>query len=152
MRVTSLRTTLILLPLVAAIASCAGNPTGVGPGALRLAGAERKWKETALHTYSFKSTIDCFCRGSFRGPMLVTVRQGMVTAVVDVASGATQPLSDRAPIDSLFGLTRAELLARPALLTVTYDSKLGFPASIAYGDRAVDGGAVVTVSDVVAIP
>ncbi len=152
MRVTSLRTAMLLLPLAAVIASCAGNPTGVGPGALRLAEAQRRWKDAGLQVYSFKSTVSCECLPSYVGPLLVTVRQGTVTAVVDVASGTTRPLSYRVPIDSLFGLTRAELLARPALLSVTYDGKLGFPSRIVYGDRAVDGGAVVTISDVAAIP
>ncbi len=84
--------------------------------------------------------------------MLVTVRQGRVTAVSDVATGAARPLEYRQPIDSLFALVRTELLERPELLATEFDSKLGFPTLISYGDRAVDGGGVISIAEVVAIP
>ena len=152
MRPRILRIAALLLPLVTVIASCAGDPTGTGTAGLRLANAERRWNEAALASYSFKSTINCFCLDTYRGPMLVTVRQGTVTSVIDVASGAARPLDFRTPIDMLFGLVRTELSERPELLKTAFDSKLGFPTLISYGEQALDGGGVITISDVVAVP
>jgi hypothetical protein len=153
MRLTSLRRAVLRrIPLAVAFASCASDPTGLGSRVQLLAGAEEKWKAAAYSNYSFKSTIDCFCRDTYRGPMLVTVRLDRVIAVVDVATGEARPLDDRQPIDSLFAIVRTELRERPDLLTAAFDRKLGFPTLISYGDRAVDGGGVISVSEVVAIP
>ena len=149
---SSLQLAAVLIALSAAAASCAGDPTGVGPKALRIANAEAKWKSVGVTSYSFTSTIGCYCLDTYTGAMMVTVTQGRVTSIVDVRTGASRPLSYRQPIDSLFALLKTELLERPELLTATFDDKLGFPNRISFGDQALDAGGVITIADVVTIP
>lgn len=147
-KTTASRTLLALL----FTACAASEPTGSLVQTLRIEGAQDKWRAASLSNYSFNSTVYCFCLDEFVGTKRVTVRAGQVTAVVDVRSGVQNPSSWRQPIDSLFALARREALTLPALLELSFDSRLGFPRRISYGEQALDGGGVIIIDSLRADP
>lgn len=135
------------------LAACASTePTGSLVQTLRIEGAQKKWRAIHLSSYSFNSTVYCFCLDDFVGTKRVTVRGGVVTAVADVRTGVQNPPSWRQPIDSLFALARREALTLPALLEISFDSRLGYPRRISYGQQALDGGGVIIIDSLRADP
>lgn len=139
--------------LVLLFTACAASePTGSLVQTLRIEGARNKWKAASLSNYRFNSTLYCFCLDEFVGTKRVTVKAGQVTAVVDVRSGVRNPPSWRQSIDSLFALARREALILPALLEISFDSRLGFPRRISYGEQALDGGGVIIIDSLRADP
>lgn len=139
-----------MVPLVSACAK--EEPTTFLPHTLRIAGAEARWRDTGLKNYSFNSTVMCFCFGDFSDPKRVTVRNGIVTAVVDRRSGRSHPLAWRQPIDSLFARARREAITLPARLQVNFDARLGYPRRLSYGEQALDAGATITIDSLQADP
>ncbi|MES3035215.1 MAG: DUF6174 domain-containing protein [Gemmatimonadota bacterium] len=131
---------------------CASDPTGALSQTLRVEGAQDRWRGAGLRSYSFNSTVYCFCPDEYVGTKRVTVRNGLVTAVVDVRTGASNPLSWRQPVDSLFALVRREAIRLPAFLDVSYDDRLGFPRRISYGEQAIDDGGTITIDSLRADP
>lgn len=73
-----------------------------------------RWRTTGSASYSFKSTISCYCTLDYRAPKTVTVRNGAIVSVADRVTGAAEPIGGgRLPIDSLFALVRDALADRP---------------------------------------
>lgn len=146
------RRLLVLGLLTLAVSACGSDPTATLPLTLGIAGAEGKWKDGGLKSYSFNSAVMCFCLQEYTESMRVVVQQGRVVSIVNARTGAPQPLNFRQPVDSLFALLRREALENPALLTVSYHPSLGYPTRISYGNQAVDGGGVITVDSLTPIP
>lgn len=140
------------LRLVCALAACSSDPISPNVEALTLGAAQARWKSAGLASYRFVSHASCECLIQYAGPLLVTVRQGRVTEVVDVATGAARPVAYRQPVDSIFALIRTEIAERPEQLQVTYDHSLGFPRMLVYGNRERDGGGDITMDNVQVIP
>jgi hypothetical protein len=151
MRPSGVRTALLVL-LGSTSGACATDPTGAVPTALSLSAAERRWHDAAMANYSYVGVIGCFCLDEYVGPLRATVRQGRVTEVVDVQTGAARPLTFRKPIDSLFAMVRTEISVRPERLRITFDKRLGYPSSLTYGTPENDGGGTITVSEVSRLP
>jgi Family of unknown function (DUF6174) len=141
-----------ILLLGLALIGCSNAPTSPVWASIALSKAQSQWRGAGLSSYQFRSSVSCFCGDEYRGPLRVTVRQGRVTAVVDIATGASRPLTYRQPVDSVFGLVRTEIAERPNRLQVTYDPSLGFPKTLTYGTPENDGGGYITIDSVQAIP
>lgn len=140
------------LLLCSALAACSNDPTSPFWASLTLAKARARWNGAGLSNYRFLSSVSCECLYEYSRPLRVTVRQGQVTEVVDIATGTARPLAYRQPVDSIFALIRTEIAERPERLQVTYDHSLGFPRRLTYGIRETDGGGDITIDSVQAIP
>ena len=137
-----------LVPLLAAACSSSG-PTEP-ERALDI--ARQRWRDARLTSYSFKSSLSCYCPIEYLGPHTVTVRNGQVTAVVDRRTGAQRPTDYRQPIDSIFAFIELQLRERPDLLEATYDAQYGYPRSLKWGTPANDAGGYSTVDSLVIVP
>ena len=121
------------------------DPTAPLPQLLRLTAAEAKWRDAKIQSYSFNSTISCFCLEAFSGAKRVTVRDGVVTSVVDRRTGVVAPVGWRGAVPALFAVVRREAVELPARLDVTFDRRLGFPRRISFGKQELDGGGVIVI-------
>jgi Family of unknown function (DUF6174) len=149
-RHTFLRRTGFLFSLL--MAGCSTDPTSPFWASATLDTAIGRWRDARVTHYSFRSTVSCFCSLEFVMPKRVTVRDGRVTAVVDIATGVSHPTEWRQSIDSVFTLVRREIRERPERLEVTYDRQLGYPRTLTYGTPENDGGGYITVDSVQVIP
>ena len=153
MRLTpTLRTALHLVALMALTSCQAADPTAPLPELQRLRAAESVWNGARLSNYSFVGTVNCECVESFSAPKLVTVRNGIVTAVTDRRDDRVYPVAWRQPVDSLFALIRREAVDRPRRLAVTYDARLGYPRRIAFGESERDAGGEIVIDSLRADP
>lgn len=117
-------------------------------GTVDLQEAQSRWQRANVRSYSFNSSIICFCMREYTRTAAVTVVNGVVTAVVDAATGESRPLNWRQSVDSLFAMVAVEVQQRPERLQVTYDPVLGYPTRLTYGTPENDGGGYITASDV----
>jgi hypothetical protein len=134
------------LPLCAA--SCAANAAGPAD-ADRLEAARARWARRGPAAYTVTIHRSCECLPEMSGPVVVTVRDGAVTARRYARTGAT-PAPQYAPafpgVEGLFALVDAgvrDASTRPR--EVRYDAALGYPTRIVLGDPATDAP-VYTVS------
>jgi hypothetical protein len=139
--------------LVAALfAACnRADPTAPVPQLRRVSAAESVWKEARLRNYTFVGIRYCFCLTTGE-PRLVRVRDGVVVAVTNRRTGASESTQFQAPVDSLFALVRREARDLPSRLEVTYDARLGYPRRISYGQQELDGGGVIMLDSLRADP
>ena len=134
------------------LVGCATDPTSPVWASIELGAAKERWQRAGLTNYSFISSVSCFCSREYVAPMRVTVRQGQVTDVVDIGTGASRPLTYRQPVESIFGLVQVEIRERPERLEVSYDRTLGFPRTLTTGTPENDAGGRITIDSVRAIP
>jgi hypothetical protein len=125
-----------VLPLGAA--ACRAAPTE--PGA-RLNTARVRWARTGPASYRITLARSCMCTEAMSGPVVVTVRAGVVTARVYERTGApVDPAYAGAfpAVEGLFALVEEGVRsgARPA--EVRYHPSLGYPTRIVFGDPAAD--------------
>ncbi len=135
-----------------ALSGCStADPTATLPQTLRIGSAQKKWQAANIQNYSFNSTVFCFCLSSGR-PTRVTVRSGVVTDVVDVQTGMVLSHGRAWTVDSLFSLARREAIELPSRLEVSFHPKLGYPRRTSYGQQELDGGGIVEIDDLRALP
>jgi Family of unknown function (DUF6174) len=136
-------------------AGCAEqDPTGAEAKTALIIRARDQWRAAGLSNYSFTSSVFCFCPSEYVNAKRVTVRGGVVTAVVDARTREAGMLRWRQPVDSLFALALREAIERPSGLDVTFDAAIGYPRRLAYGSnpQIADAGAVITLDSVTADP
>jgi hypothetical protein len=83
----------------------------------------------------------CECTAEMSGPVIVSVRNGVVESRQYTQSGATvaSRYADVFPaVEGLFTLIDDAIRNGTKPLTVEYDPALGYPTRIALGDPAVD--------------
>ena len=141
-----------MLLLGSLLASCSTDPTSPEFARTELSTALKRWRSASLTNYTFRGVVACYCIVDYIMPMRVTVRQGRVTEVVDIATGGIRPTTFRPSVDSVFGLVLREIAERPERLQVTYDPTLGFPRTLTYGTPENDGGGYISIDSVTAIP
>lgn len=129
MRLLSLSAVLFV---AAALGGCRASapPTasGAGGGPERVEQARGRWDAAAPAAYRFTLHRSCFCPPEFRGPFLVTVRDGHVAAVE--YEGAPIDAERALTVDDLFTLL-AEAYGRDAeRVEATFDPDLGYPTSL----------------------
>ena len=120
-----------------------------------LAGARQQWAARPFPDYIFETRRDCFCRSEEIGPSRITVRQGVITHVTSIETGAAVVAADWYTIEQLF--ERIPQLAEQngvEDVAVEYDSALGYPSSIAvrYEEGILDAGILYVISAVEAAP
>lgn len=138
------RTALIIAAALPAL-TCSD---ALGPATRALEAAEARWADAGYTTYAFTTSRECECPANTIGPMRISVTNGDVTAVTELSSGDPLDPNEWFTINDLFSLIHIELERLPSKLEVTYDPVLGFPSEVAYGNREVDAGAVISVYDV----
>lgn len=125
---------------------CASDPLGPLPLTWRIKEAQRRWTRTNIRTYSFYSTISCFCPDEYGSRKAVSVQNGVVISVRDQPTGVVRPLNFRQPIDSAFALLRREAWSG-RVQAVEFDARLGYPTRMSFGSDAPDDGALMLIEE-----
>lgn len=97
---------------------------------------ESQWHARQLRDYDFDYSVMAFAPTP---PVSIEVRNGLVTRVVLLSTGADLPVAGWPTVDSLFVWTRRDLGVREYKIDITFDESYHFP-SIVSGDipNAVD--------------
>jgi hypothetical protein len=101
------------------------------------------WSEQGMTSYVYGLERVCFCHEVARGPVKVTVQDGVVEGRAYVSSGtAVDPeLEDLFPaVTGLFDLIEQAIEAAAFRIEVTYDPATGLPVdvSIDYDQQVID--------------
>jgi hypothetical protein len=141
---------------VAAIAACSSSapPSGLGTQQLSVSGdtvvgtgqlAELQsrraaWVARGLNDYRVELRISCFCGSTITRPVLLEVRGGAVSKVLDLET--SREVADKAPYPTITQLfDRAiEMRTNNGHVSVAYDRIVGFPARLEIGTIANDAG------------
>jgi hypothetical protein len=108
------------------------------------------WVARKIDDYRFQLAISCFCGSEITRPVVIQVRQGAVTSVVDVQTN--KPVTNKSlypTITALFDAAIAER-SRGGSVSVAYDRVIGIPARLEVGTVANDAGVLYFISDFVA--
>ena len=119
------------------------------PGAKsRLDENREKWRSQGLNTYAFTLKQICFC--AINGPVRVVVIEGAVFSATQISNGQALDTRFVSTIESLFDFIERGIANHYAVLEVTYDPTLGYPARIVSdGSRnAVDDEVTYEVSNI----
>ena len=82
-----------------------------------------------LQDYTYTISRNCFCPEEFRGPFVVTVRDGKFSSAT--YEGTTQPVDHSIPtIAELFDLINDACTTPTAGLSVVYNDEMGYPESL----------------------
>lgn len=144
----------MLLPLLAgALTSCSS------PLAADLSTYEeslRRWEAAAIHSYTFRYELNCFCGGPGVRPVEIEVRDGSVFAVSFSDGEPPEPYAlDAYPtVPDLFHQVRAALDRKPFAVRVEYDGVLGYPREFFadFLENAVDEELGFQATDLVPAP
>ena len=135
--------------LTLSLAGCLGKSPDITLGVTT---QRQLWQSNNAKNYTYVSSHSCECVPNFAGPLRVTVRNNVVTAIVIEPSGQVVPSNYRTTIDGLFDLIDSEYRSRPSLLEVTYHASLGYPTRVKYGTPENDGGGIITVTSLTVNP
>jgi uncharacterized protein DUF6174 len=138
-----MRTTSLTFACLAAAAATLGACGGPTAPERQLLAARVKWERARPAAYTITVARWCECTQEMSGPVVVSVRDGIVESRTYVASAAavTPPYADLFPsIDGLFERIDDARRRRAASVDVTYDPVFGFPTviSIDYDRVMVD--------------
>jgi hypothetical protein len=143
---------------VATLTACSGSapPSGLGTqqlsvssdtvvGSGQLAELQQRraaWVARGIDNYTVELRITCFCIEEVRRPVLVEVRSGAVSKVLDLETA--KPVADVSRYPSITQLfDRAiEMRSGGGNVSVAYDKALGYPARLEVGTIANDAGTV----------
>jgi len=126
--------------MLAVLLSGGACNSGTGPAG-ELASARSRWSRLAPPSYTMTVSRTCECLPEMSGPVLVTVRNGVVESRQYVRSGAAvsdQYVAIFPGIDGLFAIIDDAVRNGTQPLKVEYDASLGYPTRIELGDPAVD--------------
>jgi hypothetical protein len=112
---------------------------------------QKSWNRLGLRDYSFRYQPDCMCRG-YGVNYQVRVSNGEVVSFQQGSEPVNLSSRDlpRPTIDSLFAWVRDAYARKAAVVRVTYDPQLHFPAnvSIDWNLNVIDDEFSFTVTDV----
>jgi hypothetical protein len=126
------RAPLLLLGLTAVLAACSVLPSAsLSPrdAILRtLAERQAQWQSKNVDDYTFTISRQCFC--PFTEPLVVTVVDGVATAITKAGQPAAEQDAVGLPttVPALFAVVATN--ASAAKLSVEWDVTFGFPTSI----------------------
>ena len=129
------------------LAACGDDPAEPGITPTRHAAAKSLWQATRPLRYSFIAFRSCECLADAAGPVRIEVNGTSIVSVHRVDNDAAVNPSLWFDIDGLFQLIDTELVQRPSRLEAEYDTRDGHPIYVAYGEREVDGGAAIDVTE-----
>lgn len=150
------------LATLAAVASCgpdlpfapgtkmvpsADTASGLGTVA-DLTSHKQAWLAQGVRSYRFRRAESCFCVASDDiRPAVVEVREGQVTKVWNLQTGAAMRASAAITIEAYFDRAIAEASRSGGRVLVAYDRALGYPVQLTLGHPEVDAGEYVTITD-----
>lgn len=139
---------LVLSTVAVTLAACRGT---TAPDR-ELRAAQVLWNQRGPASYDITVSLSCECTNEMTGPVVVSVRDGLVTSRTYVSTGATVGLSYAEHFLTVEGLFRKIDDARsrnPASLEVRYDPAFGFPSliSIDYNRQYADDEIVYRAYD-----
>ena len=107
-----------------------------------------KWRAQGLTSYAFTLRQACFC--AINGPVRVVVINGTVFSATQISNGQALDTRFVSTIESLFDFIERAIANHYAVLDVTYDPALGYPAKIVSdGSRnAADDEVTYEVSEI----
>lgn len=118
---------LIVLPIVSV--GCAGKSSVQ----VLLEQSQQKWAEQGIDSYGYQLQISCFCPPDVTQPVIVTVRGGATTSIINavnstpVENGRFEKYST---VDKLFDIISTAIENNAAEISVSYDEKFGYPTRI----------------------
>lgn len=136
MRISRIAMALLATPLLATLTACGG---ATGPER-ELTAARALWAQREPASYSISVARWCECLPEMSGPVVVTVRDGLVESRHYATTGAPVPptYADLFPsVDGLFERIEAARHQPVARLDVRYDPAFGYPVRIAIDEDAV---------------
>ena len=125
---------------VVLLSGAACNSGSTAP-ASQLASARARWARVGPASYTYTIARSCECTAEMSGPVIVSVRNGVVESRQYTQTGAsvTSEYANAFPtVEGLFALVDEAIRNGTKPLTVQYDPTLGYPTRIALGDPAVD--------------
>src|SRR6185369_11715328 len=125
------------LPILLLAAACRSTPVTSLPAPIasdarsELESQQRSWKQLGLRDYSFTYTPMCMCAG-YGALYQVGVKDGKVVSFQNGSEPVSLSLRDlpRPTVDSLFAWIKDAYVRNAAVVRVTYDPLLHFPASV----------------------
>ena len=134
---------------IVGLASCSASLVGPGED---LAIARTKWNQNGPSSYTMKIFKSCECLEVMSGPVIVTVKNGVVTSRTYQRTGQAVPSNYAASFPGVEGLF--DMIAQikgedPYKLDVRYDPALGYPLGISvdYNKQMVDDEISTAVFD-----
>ncbi|MCC5636519.1 DUF6174 domain-containing protein [Nostoc sp. CHAB 5844] len=95
----------------------------------------RLWNEQNIRNYRYTLTNGCFCLPEARGPVVITVKNGITTSIKSVATGkqvSNPEFFERfKTIPKLFDVIADAIADKADNIDVQYNPKLGYPTQIA---------------------
>jgi Family of unknown function (DUF6174) len=109
----------------------------VSPGPeSELTSAQHRWASLAPASYTIVASQQCECLAAASGPVIISVRNGVVESRQYVQSGAAVPpayASSFPAVDELFAMIDAAQRAGTPLLVAQYDPAFGYPTRFSVG-------------------
>jgi hypothetical protein len=137
--------------VIAAIAACADTPQEPITPAAAYSSARSLWQATRPVRYTFVASRACECLPEAAGPVRIEVNGTTIVSVQRVDNSNVVDPALWFDINGLFDLIDRELVALPSRLEAAYDPGDGHPTRVAYGEREVDGGAIIQVTEFVVL-
>ena len=138
----------VAIAMVASALTGGACSSGTAPAG-ELEAAKSRWERSAPGSYTVTIARSCECLPEMTGPVVVTVRNGVVDSRQYVRSGAavtTSYVSLFPGVDGLFAIIEDAIQNGTRRLVARYHPTLGYPTRIELGDPAVDAP-VYVVSD-----
>jgi hypothetical protein len=112
----------------------------------------RRWNQQNIGNYRYTLTNSCFCIPEARGPVVITVQNGITTSITTTTG---EPVSNPEffarfnTIPKLFNVIADAIARRADNIEVTYNSQFGYPTDIAidYDFQIADEELFLTISD-----
>ena len=130
----------VTLAATVAVVSAGACGNGTAPS-WELTAARAKWESSGPASYTVTIRIACECTQEMAGPVVVTVRNGVVESRSYVPSGAavsSQYVGSFPAVEGLFALIEKAMRDGTKPLVAQYHPTLGYPTRIELGDPAVD--------------
>ena len=146
-RSASLRLATLAVIVTLDVSGCTAGITNPGN---ELAAARLRWSGVGPSNYTIMISRRCECLEPGQGPVLVTVRDGVVQSRLYTRTGApvSAEYAARFPsVDGLFAAIGTALRDGVQPIQVVYDPALGYATRVVLGDTSADGGATYTASD-----
>jgi hypothetical protein len=87
--------------------------------------ARQQWQRAHVMTYEMTLVVSCFC--GLQGPMIVSVRDGLVTEAHRVSDGQSLDTRWVPTVDTIFTRIDAAFRQRHGTIDLEFDAALGFP-------------------------
>lgn len=136
----SVSSALTIVAAVVTLSAAACNNGSTAP-IVNLPAARARWSRVGPAAYSYTISRSCECLRETTGPVVVTVRNGVVESRQYTLSGEPVPpqYAEVFPsVEGLFALIDDAIRNGTTPLSVRYDPALGYPTRIALGDPAAD--------------